>query len=250
MGTTNDIDPTFEATSETFEVTFQGDTKWNDVRGTGWYMLEEEKHSDDEHRVLIDGVRVAATGHNEFGSFLSLGVLSKHTITLARRYVDDNDYRSKLSPEELLDGIDHPAKPWTDAVLSKGLKKRPSKRRKVEKPPTFDIISDLSLTMTKDGADAVASETMEELTPDQLNSMAVASGKPLPTTLTLDEFGALTFTAENGEYFTVKEMINAIEKTQVLGGDLSDHEIIRPYFEDMHADSKFDPTTFRLWWGS
>eukprot|EP00980_Cylindrotheca_fusiformis_P007226 scaffold1525_cov142-Cylindrotheca_fusiformis.AAC.26 len=79
--------------------------------GEGWDMVEgdeKKKHKDASHEVLLSNVRwmgnmrdqrdnlVFAKGKNEFGSFISVGWMRPGCrLTLGRRYVDDNDARSK-----------------------------------------------------------------------------------------------------------------------------------------------------------
>ena len=66
-----------------------------------------------------DGVVVGACGNTEFGRFISLGVLelrgSQTQLTLARRYIADNDPRAKLTAAEVasLPGQNCQA-PWVD----------------------------------------------------------------------------------------------------------------------------------------
>ena len=61
------------------------------------YELDGTTHADDAHSVLLpargsDGV-VAARGSNEFGEFIALGQLEGGVLTLARRYLSEDDAR-------------------------------------------------------------------------------------------------------------------------------------------------------------
>ena len=69
---------------------------------------------------------VGARGSTEFGEFVSLGRMDSHfmggaaaTLTLARRYIADDDPRCKLSAQDIVDRIGsgpdsaHRDTPWT-----------------------------------------------------------------------------------------------------------------------------------------
>lgn len=108
---------------------------------TGTYKLDNgdglDDYSDDSHRICLqDGppadhpfgdsawVSVAARGTTPFGQFVSLGKIVRaadggQVLTLARRYIDDNDPRCAMSPNDVLnrlvdERLDHWActEPW------------------------------------------------------------------------------------------------------------------------------------------
>ena len=94
---------------------------------TGSYKLDNgdglADFSDVEHNIRIaDGASaiVAARGTTEFGEFVSLGKLQDGTLTLARRYIADNDPRCKMNAQQVLARLQsggedeaHSAAPWT-----------------------------------------------------------------------------------------------------------------------------------------
>ena len=112
-----------------------------EMKFEGSYKLDGEMVEDDEHRWTVrshkvdlpeerggagmpgDHAAVAAVGTTPFGRFISLGVIEGTVMTLARRYIDDDDPRTAwASPEAVLDAVlgdaplllaDIPAKlPW------------------------------------------------------------------------------------------------------------------------------------------
>jgi hypothetical protein len=69
------------------------------------YLLPEgarrDAKRDDEHFIILRGARAAACGKNEFGAFVSTGDVAAGAdgaavLTLARRYVRDDDARAAL----------------------------------------------------------------------------------------------------------------------------------------------------------
>lgn len=118
--------------------------------GTGWDLQGDDKidrHGDDRHILVCskpeDQEVVAAVGENNFGAFVSVGFLiTRDTeslwLTLARRYLDDRDVRSKWTPEELIDKItaegstlEEGILPWNNKELhAETLTKRKTKRKR------------------------------------------------------------------------------------------------------------------------
>eukprot|EP00966_Prymnesium_polylepis_P166957 3859214-Prymnesium_polylepis.4 len=110
---------------------------------TGSYKLDNggglDDYSDVEHKICaIEGppcggplgesewVNVAARGTTEFGEFVSLGKMVRlgdgsHVLTLARRYIADDDPRCKMSEQDVLARVvteevldyAHIETPWT-----------------------------------------------------------------------------------------------------------------------------------------
>ena len=87
------------------------------VNGTG-YDLEESKHKDTVHDMYLSTLRwkgnlrdqaeniVFALGENEFGNFVSVGWLRVgNRVTLARRYIDEDDHRCKWDINDLRKAI-------------------------------------------------------------------------------------------------------------------------------------------------
>ena len=83
------------------------------VDGDG-YDLEEKKHKDTAHDMYLSTLRwkgnlrdqaeniVFAMGENEFGNFISVGWLRVgNRVTLARRYIDEDDERCKWDLDDL-----------------------------------------------------------------------------------------------------------------------------------------------------
>ena len=61
---------------------------------------------DVEHRWEVRMPAVAAVGTTPFGRFVSLGAIEGHTMTLARRYIADDDPRAAWSsPAAVLDAV-------------------------------------------------------------------------------------------------------------------------------------------------
>ena len=87
------------------------------VGGEGWDMgegSEKKKYLDESHNVLLSNLRwkgnmrdqrdnlVFAKGRNDFGDFVSAGWMRPGSrITLARRYLEEDDARIKWSLEDL-----------------------------------------------------------------------------------------------------------------------------------------------------
>jgi hypothetical protein len=90
----------------------------------GYYLLDNgdgspDQHTEEVHVVTVtghavgNGKLVVAKGYNEFGAFISVGVLvpsaigghinSSSTLTLARRYIDELDARCRWSDVECID---------------------------------------------------------------------------------------------------------------------------------------------------
>ena len=123
----------FDAAPTTFNLTSSRPlTSLGDAGGaefiSGSYKLDQgdglADFSDLSHRVHLSaqGV-VGACGSTEFGKFISLGKLIAHgthgELTLARRYIADNDPRAKLSAEQVALLAASPSEreePWTAAV--------------------------------------------------------------------------------------------------------------------------------------
>jgi hypothetical protein len=123
----------FEAAPTTFDLTSSRPLiSLGDVGSAeficGSYQLDQgdglAKFSDVSHvcHLAADGV-VGACGNTEFGKFISLGKLvareSHGELTLARRYITDNDPRAKLSAEQvalLAASASEREEPWTAAV--------------------------------------------------------------------------------------------------------------------------------------
>ena len=95
-----------------FEMKFGGSYKLDNGDGL-------EDTSDDTHRWEVrtwpttppgevdraTHAAVAAVGTTPFGRFVSLGIIEGRTMTLARRYIDDDDVRvAWSSPTAVLDG--------------------------------------------------------------------------------------------------------------------------------------------------
>jgi hypothetical protein len=87
---------------------------------TGSYKLDTEDVSDDTHRWEVrthpktspgemdasTHAAVAAVGTTPFGRFISLGLIDGSTMTLARRYIADDDPRAAwASPAAVLDAV-------------------------------------------------------------------------------------------------------------------------------------------------
>jgi hypothetical protein len=93
------------------------------IGGTGYDLgegSEKKKHKDDRHDMyffspslrwtgkLLDQVEnmVLSLGENEFGRFISVGWLRVgNRVTLARRYLDDTDERSKWDLDDLRSAV-------------------------------------------------------------------------------------------------------------------------------------------------
>ncbi|KAL7464771.1 hypothetical protein ACHAXS_005106 [Conticribra weissflogii] len=87
------------------------------TEGPGWDMgdgEEKKKHTDIAHDMYFSSLRwtgnlrdqvnniVFAIGHNEFGHFVSVGWLRVgNRVTLARRYLDESDGRTKWDIDDL-----------------------------------------------------------------------------------------------------------------------------------------------------
>lgn len=80
----------------------------------GQYSLDNgegrQPFEDDAHRVQVrvhaDEACAAAVGAAPFGKFVSLGVIDGYTLTLARRYISDDDARAAwASPKDVLDAL-------------------------------------------------------------------------------------------------------------------------------------------------
>lgn len=95
------------------------------------YLLDNgdglETHEDPTYEAvwteIEDGTKiVAASGSNEFGSFVSVGRWKKNKLILARRYVEKGDCRTFMSPEDVIEDIAMSRKdldaamPWKDRV--------------------------------------------------------------------------------------------------------------------------------------
>ena len=71
-----------------------------------WLGTDDEDVKDVEHRWEVRTPAVAAVGTTPFGRFVSLGIIdgSTETMTLARRYIADDDPRAAwASPAAVLD---------------------------------------------------------------------------------------------------------------------------------------------------
>ena len=95
---------------------------------SGSYKLDNgdgpEDHSDVTHRIrVLDSGVVGARGTTEFGEFVSLGRLEQGaeglSLTLARRYIDDDDPRCSMSAAQVAERLDeagpdskHVEAPW------------------------------------------------------------------------------------------------------------------------------------------
>ena len=112
------------------------------------YMLDNgdgaEKHEDPAYelawRSCEDGSKlVTAAGSNEYGSFVSVGRLSKDEkkLVLARRYVEDGDCRSLMSCSDVMSELNINAEkdsmPWRDPILRCSFFKPTSEHKKMFK---------------------------------------------------------------------------------------------------------------------
>ena len=127
------------------------------TEGQGWDMGDgddKKKYKDTVHQVLVSNVKwmgnvrdqrdnlVFAKGNNEFGNFIAAGWMRPgNRVTLARRYLDDEDGRVKWDLEQVkksvISGIFDPKSgqvnipPWQcDALHSEF--QQPGKRKQAE----------------------------------------------------------------------------------------------------------------------
>ena len=101
---------------------FQSVVKYNeenkqhklDMLGKGWLLDDMEYHSDTKHKLKLYDTKMSgqyivfAKGNNDFSNFISVGLLEKNkdnknifTMTLARRYLEEDDERIMWSLKKL-----------------------------------------------------------------------------------------------------------------------------------------------------
>ena len=85
-----------------------------DMLGKGWLLDDMEYHSDTKHTLKLYDTKISgqyivfAKGNNDFSNFISIGLLEKNkdnknifTMTLARRYLEEDDERIMWSLKKL-----------------------------------------------------------------------------------------------------------------------------------------------------
>ena len=117
------------------------------------YLLDQgdgqghTRYHDDKHRVRFcrtgegdsDTLLVAAIGTTPFGPFVSLGKCTGTEFVLARRYIDEKDYRSQWTLDDLDAAAGSPFNanaPWCCAALHAKTTREPP--RKTPKRKTAD----------------------------------------------------------------------------------------------------------------